>query len=247
MQPYFEDSHGVIYCGDCREILPQLPKVDLVLTDPPYGVGRKYGEHYNDKREGYWEWFIPTMELIKQSGKVVAIHHLLNSMKHITDWDWVIAWYKPFGAGARIGNSPILPHWEPILLWGIHSLGAKRECLQDWISCNPEPSPRKQYDKSPRHTDDCESSGHPLPKPIALEKKLISRLSKPGDIVLDPFCGSGTTIVAAKSLGRKYIGIEIEEKYCHIAVERLRQTVMDLKVEDTCQSALEFSVSQGEI
>ena len=59
MKPYYEEPGITIYHGDCRDILPHLPKVDLVLTDPPYGVGIKYGPSYDDDRTGYWEWFVP--------------------------------------------------------------------------------------------------------------------------------------------------------------------------------------------
>jgi len=229
IEPYYRDPQSdiVIYCSDCRLVLPHIPdkSIDLVLTDPPYGVGRKYGEHYDDRRDGYWAWFNPVVAQVIRVGKVIAMHHLLYALKQITSWDWIITWHKPYGAGARVGNSPLLPHWEPILLWGIHSLGTKREVLPDWVSCNPEPSKRKQAGISPRNVDDFAGDEHPLPKPIELESKLISRLSDSGAIVFDPFLGSGTTLVCAKKLGRKAIGIEIEPKYCRITVERLRQGV----------------------
>jgi site-specific DNA-methyltransferase (adenine-specific) len=232
-EPYFRDESAdiVIYCGDCRLILPPIPdkSIDLVLTDPPYGIGRKYGNHYDDKRDGYWDWFKPVVTELRRVGKVVAIHHLLFALKEFNTWDWVIAWHKPYGAGARIGHSPILPHWEPILLWGIHSLGVKRDVLQDWISCNPEPSKRRQIGISPRDADNLAGDEHPLPKPEELESKLIAKLSD-GGIILDSFVGSGTTLVCAKKLGRRAIGIEIEEKYCEIAAKRLSQSVMRLDV-----------------
>lgn len=229
-KPYYEDSAVKIYHGDCRVILPHLEPVDLVLTDPPYGVGRKYGPSYDDSRAMYWDWFLPTLSQMRKAGKVMAMHHLLFVLKRVIDWDWIIAWHKSYGAGARIGNSPVLPHWEPILVWGIHSLGTKREVLQDWISCNPERSPRKQESISPRDADDLDSAEHPLPKPLALEKKLIKALCNNDSTILDPFMGNGTTLRAAKDLGRKAIGIEIEEKYAEIAAKRMMQEVLPLDV-----------------
>jgi DNA modification methylase len=233
-EPYFRDPTAdiAIYCSNCRDVLPHIPdkSIDLVLTDPPYGIGRKYGEHYNDRHNDYWAWFSPVVAQVIRVGKVVAMHHLLYALKELTSWDWLIAWHKPYGAGARVGNSPLLPHWEPILLWGIHSLGTKREVLPDWVTCNPAPSKRTQVGISPRNADDYAGDEHPLPKPIELESKLISRLSDTSAIILDPFLGSGTTAYCAKKLGRKCIGIEIEPKYCQIAVERLRQMVMPLEM-----------------
>ena len=228
-EPYYEHEGITIYHGDCRELIPRLGLcADLTLTDPPYGVGRRYGPNYDDSRARYWDWFLPALALVKSAASVVTVHHLLFAMKHITDWDWVIAWHKPYGAGVRIGNSPILPHWEPILVWGIHSLGTKPGVLPDWLSHNPERSPRPHNGKSPRNADDEQGTGHPLPKPVALERKLISVLSHEGALVFDPFMGSGTTLRAAKDLGRRAIGIEIEERYCEIAAKRLAQEVMAL-------------------
>lgn len=237
MKPYFEDDAVTIYHGDCREVLPQLAALaNLVLTDPPYGVGRRYGAAYDDKRDGYWEWFIPCVAVLRQAAPVLALTHRLEAVRRLTDWDWVACWHKPYGAGARIGNSPVLPHWEPILLWGIHTLGTKRAVLQDVITVNPERSPsmvrlkangRIQHGHREQAYDDSIAE-HPLPKPLALFKRLVTGLSVEGDTVLDPFMGSGTTLRAAKDLGRKAIGIEIEERYCEIAAKRMAQSVMNL-------------------
>ena len=76
-------------------------------------------------------------------------------------------------------------------------------------------------------TEAAEKNGHPCPKPIVQWKRLLNRCTIRGETTLDPFMGSGTTLVAAKQLGRKAIGIEIEEKYCEIAVKRLAQGVLD--------------------
>ena len=226
IEPYYDHAGITIYHGDCREIIPVIGGADLIVTDPPYGVGRRYGRHYNDKRDGYWEWFLPVVELLRGSAPLMAMHHRVQALRHITTWDWVMTWHKPVGAKARLGNSPILAHWEPIFLWGIYKLGVGGEGFPDWISCNPAPSPRPMNGISPRNADDFNAVGHPLPKPLSVERKLIERLSKPGNLVLDPFMGSGTALRAAKDLGRLAIGIEIEEEYCEAAVERLAQTVL---------------------
>jgi DNA modification methylase len=76
-------------------------------------------------------------------------------------------------------------------------------------------------------------NGHPAEKPVLLCKWLIGNGCLSGDLILDPFCGSGTTLVAAKMLGRRYIGIDIEKKYCDIAEERLRNTTPPLPFAET--------------
>jgi len=236
--PYYDRDGITIFLGDCRDILPHLPPVDLVLTDPPYGSGRHYGLAYDDSPVRYWEWFTPCFALIREAAPVVAMTHRLEAIRRLPDWDWIACWHKPYGASCHIGNSPILPQWEPILLWGIHTLGCNGLVLQDVVSCNPEPSgcvnPRKTRGHTLRgrldetHRLDAEVIGHPLPKPIALFRRLISGLTLEGQTILDPFMGSGTTLRAAKDLGRRAIGIEIEEKYCEIAVKRLAQEVLAL-------------------
>jgi site-specific DNA-methyltransferase (adenine-specific) len=74
-----------------------------------------------------------------------------------------------------------------------------------------------------------EKNGHPCPKPLGLMRWLVARVSKPNETVLDPFMGSGTTLLAAKDMGHRAIGIEIEERYCEIAAKRLSQEVLPLE------------------
>jgi DNA modification methylase len=123
-------------------------------------------------------------------------------------WDipkpqWVAVWEKPQSFG--FWATPLYPHWEPICLYGFEGKGAR----QDIFVSNPQ---------SP--------NGHPTPKPLNLMRELIQIMSD--GTILDPFMGSGTTLRAAKDLGRKAIGIEIEERYCEIAANRMAQAVMEL-------------------
>lgn len=230
MTPYYDDGRGiVIYHGDCREILPDLPKVDLVLTDPPYGCEVKYGHSYQDTRDGYWEWFLPVVEILHRTGRVMAMTHRNESLKMICGYDWVGVWDKIGAGGMRVGNSPLIASWEPIFFFGIHSIGVHGDGLEDVIHVRPQSSgvTRGRVGREVWNTE-ANLDFHPVPKPLPLMSRLIKTLSESDATVLDPFMGSGTTLVAAKQLGRSAIGIEIEERYCEIAVKRLSQEVLGL-------------------
>jgi len=199
--PYYEDKKAgiVIYNADCRDVLPTLPKVDLVLTDPPYGVSKGYAS-YEDSEVNLCE-FIGVLFQI-QSPKLITCG--IGNIWRYPAADWVLCWYKPnCMTRAVVANANT---WEPILVYGCKGFGV------DSVNISISPQP---FD-------------HPCPKPERLFSWLIARATKLDALIIDPFCGSGTTLVAAKKLGRKCIGIEIEEKYCQIAVERLRQSVMTL-------------------
>ena len=197
-KPYFYDDDVVIYHGDCRDILPDLPKVDLVLTDPPYGVGKA-------------EWdntIIPPIDwlpLCRDLSPIVLITPGNGNQWYYPRPDWEAAWFRP-GSVQRVRYGKGFSHWEPILIYG------KNDMAFD----------AKQFPATQEKVD-----GHPTPKPIRLFKWLIIS-NRDAVLLLDPFMGSGTTLRAAKDLNRKCIGIEIEEKYCEIAAKRCSQQVMKL-------------------
>ena len=220
---YYQDEWATIYHGDCREVLLELEPVDLVLTDPPYGVGlgrannlaksNGYGGHLS--KQGYgtyadtYEEFI--VEIIPRLNAFIdfADRAVVFSGPHIHEQKKPAAIggiYHPAAAGRTPWGSknflPILFYGNPPSLVGTH---------------------RPTVFQSSANT---EVNGHPCPKPIAWLKWLISTYALAADTILDPFMGSGTTLRAAKDLAIKSIGIEIEEKYCEIAVKRLRQEIL---------------------
>jgi len=204
---YFSDDAVAIAHGDCRDILPLLPKVDLVLmTDPPYNAGMEYGQHDDGMmREDYADWLAEWWGLLPSSRRIIFPG--VGNMWLYARWEpkAVLCWYKP---GNPAGGGPVQwCEWEPILVWGVNF------SLSDVI--------RASVTKQPW------VGGHLCPKPLSLMQQLIARLRTPGTI-LDPFMGSGTTLRAAKDLGRKAIGIEIEERYCEIAARRMAQEVLSL-------------------
>lgn len=209
MSPYYEEDGIVIYHGDCREILPSLPRVDLVLTDPPFGVGVEYPSFVDSPAECSI-LLRDTIPLLRKLSAVVAVATGIKQIWMYPPADWILAHFNP--GGERL--SPWgFTCWMPVLVYGADpylklGLGSRPDAFVLRPSTYVAPE-------------------HPCPKHLSVWAKVLNRVSaKPEDMVLDPFMGSGTTLRAAKDLGRKAIGIEIEEKYCEIAANRLRQEVL---------------------
>lgn len=213
---------AILYNADCREVLPHLPPSDAIIMDPPYGVGIKYGPNYNDARKDYWEWFRATLDAIRAYCPHVLFTHRVTALRHIHDADWISVWHKPGSFGARVGNSYVLPHWEPIFMYGIHATGTKSEYMADVLSINPEKANAGAVGMGREKWDAEGFASHPTPKPLSLMKKLVSVAAQsPGMTVCDPFMGSGTTGVAAVQMGRKFIGCEIEPRHFDACCKRL--------------------------
>jgi len=210
MIPYYDDGTCVIYHGDCLEVLENLDGDWSVVTDPPYGVGYKYDVH-DDTPTDYWPRFRGTVDTLRAIATPVVFTHRVKALAELTGWDWVAVWNKPL-AMAGLNWLPIMPHWEPIFLYDI---GGRDDLPRsfDVISVNPV---------------NARSSDHPCPKPVELYRELIRCFTPPSRTILDPFMGSGTTLRAAKDLGRKAVGIELSERYCEIAANRLAQEVLPL-------------------
>lgn len=231
MKPYYEHAGIVIYHGDAKDVLPRIEKssVDIVLTDPPYGIGFKYDGEFTDTIEGYAAWLWPILELAESRLSPTGSMAVFQSAK------WAIKWAGWFPRDYRLiaipkkfvqMNTAIVTWATDYVLWWqmIESPRGHQEWqpepARDWFvssdCCIPRTGPEK---------------GHPCPRPPDMMQYLIKILVPPGYLILDPFAGSGTTLVAAKQLGRKAIGIEIEEKYCEIAAKRLSQEVFEFELE----------------
>lgn len=214
MKPYYSDTKSgiVIYHGDCREILPSLPKIDLVLTDPPYGID------YQSARRIDWQ----------RKDKI----HGDDSFP-----SWIFDEIKPSIAmmvWCRWDTLSEMPKPKSFIVWdkGNHSMGdLNHEFGRRWEGCAFYPGPEHKFTKRPvdiifANRVSPDQLIHPNEKPISALSPLI-QCHEPCTIT-DPFCGSGSTLVAAKHLGREAIGIEIEEKYCEIAAKRLQQEILSL-------------------
>jgi len=209
---YYQDEWATIYCGDCRKILPELPKANLILTDLPYGNNTQY-DCYNDSQENLTNLVNNILPLMLDRADIVALTPGVGNMFKYPNPDWCLCWY--IGQAGQGSTRWGFNCWQPILVWGKdpylkNGLGRRADSIFD------------------SETSD-KTINHPCPKPTKFWRKVIIRFSPFNtDTVIDPFMGSGTTLVASKLLNRKSIGIELSPKYCEIAKKRLAQSVMVL-------------------
>lgn len=216
--PYYSDDAVIIYQADCRDILPLIPdkSIDLVLTDPPYNaqdIGFNRNSYLNQTMKmpskEYKTFCNDWFNLVQSTTELLAITCGISNLWNYPPAKWVICWDKTNSLSRNIYGG--INAWEPVLIYG-----------------NPHNRLIKDIKKTSVFSNGL-ASQHPCPKPTAFWDWLIMLLTKDNELILDPFLGSGTTAYCAKKLGRKCIGIEIEEKYCEIAAKRCSQTVMRLE------------------
>lgn len=235
-KPYYQDDAVTIYHGDCREVLPQLGPVDLVLTDPPYGgmaggtvhaglggVAKTYSESLTvgtpwstelDWIPAAWDIAALGMMVFASYHNVAEVAAALPSATRVA----LLTWYKRNSPPAMAN----VPRFTTEFVWLFKKRpGLNWRALKSTMIDTPLLSAGCMATE--RFVDDSGRALHPTQKPLSL---IIRLLSVGGDLILDPFMGSGTTLRAAKDLGRKGIGIEIEERYCEIAAKRMAQGVL---------------------
>jgi site-specific DNA-methyltransferase (adenine-specific) len=219
MKPYFDDGLVTLYHGDALEVSEWL-SADVLVTDPPYGIS------YASNKGGY-----------KGKGSQTRMANVIanDSNPQVRDdvlalWglrpavvfgSWKIAkplatkhrliWHKR-GQAPGPANAPFMIQDEEIYIWG-----------DGFVSTSPPM--RSVITTSEARSVEVAKIGHPTPKPVSLMEILIGRC--PPGVIADPFAGSGATLVAARNLGRKVIGVELEEKYCELIANRLSQQVFD--------------------
>ena len=213
--PYYKDSAVTIYHGDCREILPTLGTVDAVVTDPPYGIGADKGKHRESQdRSGFYR--IAIRREYNDSWDTKPDAALLLSVLRVANRQ--ILWGGNFFAH-------VLPESSCWLVWNkCNTMPSFGDCEIAWTNLNRNSIKMFTYSGNgllAMETDRC----HPTQKPLSLMAWCIGFLPD-SRTILDPFMGSGTTLRAAKDLGRKAIGIEIEERYAEIAAKRMIQEVL---------------------
>lgn len=253
MRPYYTDDAVTIYHGDCREVLPTLERVDHVITDPPYArdvyvrltmPNSKKGSETPARIAGGFTLNNGDRVTALAAGAIGAIDDLIEPMgvefaRLARRWVLVFsdvesahlwkescesaglryvrtcAWVKPDPMPQMTGDRPAVG-FEPFTL--AHAKGVMR-----WNGGGKTGVYTFNIAKGDDRPD------HPCPKPSPLMRALISDFTDPGDLILDPFGGSGTTARAAKDLGRRCILIEREERWAEVAAKRMAQSVLPLE------------------
>ena len=211
--------------GDCLEVMPTLGRVDAVVTDPPYGIGFPYNSH-EDTAENLCALIAGVVPAARDMANRVVITPGNTNVFRYPPADWIGAWtWDTTTARGFWGWS----QWQPILLYG-----------EDvWPGTNGKggalKSDRIHFSGGEAKISHADGMGHTCPKPLAFMERLIARFSVSADTILDPFMGSGTTLVACQKLGRHGIGIEIDPDYFEIACRRVEDAVRqpDLFIEPT--------------
>ncbi len=254
---YYTDDAVAIYHADCREILPLIPdkSIDLVLTDPPYNENYNYrGSDFTDYRNDYYVWLehllIDSKRLLKGIGSIYWKHSsrqidkmlpLLN--KHFTFRNLIIwvsnsqahpqdnydSYYEPIYYFTKSDDYTFNKRSELRKMPKDYWSGEGKEFVGLLVNCWYDIPKIQAGCLTPEGIHSGKEKSHPSSMPTRLAERIINVSSNRDNMILDLFLGSGTTALASKILGRKCIGIEIEEKYCEIAKKRLSQSVMRLE------------------
>lgn len=228
-----------LYIGDCREIMKGMPDgaVDIVFTSPPYNCGLPY-ETYDDNlseeefHQFNCEWFTECVRVMAENSRmyIVCSDKLMFDLKNISEttkarFSQLLVWCKPNLSG---GAGKISGDWNYLTENIILFRKGKRTPM---VSTNTNthnffviPSPQTNFVKDKKL--------HIAQFPVELPKRILSRT--PGNVVMDPFMGSGTTGVACVQMNRKFIGIEIEPKYFEIAVNRIKKAQQQIRLPIKC-------------
>jgi len=222
-----KDILNTVINADCLDILKQLPdkSIDLCLTDPPYGIGFDGENGYNEITEQKYPSYLHAIKRFP----CAIMNYPEECMKYFSPILGV-----PNDCLLWVYNSNTKRQSRMICVYGktVNYGGHKQKCK------NPEDKRVNQFVDSYDWFSDIqqvknislEKTEHPCQLPEKLVSRIILMLTKPGDIILDPFFGSGTTGVAAKLFGRQFIGIEISPEYCEIARKRIDQTLVNKKL-----------------
>lgn len=216
MNPYYKQDGITIYHGDCREVLPLLG-AGVIVTDPPYGLNFPYLT-YHDSIENLND-LIDAISFRLGRAFILCGPTQIHLYPKPT-WIASITW-NTTGSFGKYGYN----QWTPVLCYGedIPGFGSVNGTMKGDVL-------RISGGSGVGFQRSAVESEHTCPKPLNLMRKLIQRFLLSSDVVIDPFAGSGTTLLAAKLLGHQAIGIEIEEQYCEIAARRLSQGVLALEM-----------------
>lgn len=238
MTPYYADDAVTIYHGDALDVLETITAADAIVTDPPYASGSRT------------EASRPSSGAMLRSGRFASRPIDLDQMT-TTGFVWLM---RHVGLEARRilppgGSLLSFIDWRqwPNLVGALETCNLRVQAMVVWdkgaiglgngfraqheLVCHASSGVPTVYDRSTGNVlraARVEPIDHPSPKPIELLHRLIGVVAPPDGVVVDPFCGSGSTLRAAKDLGRRAIGVELDERYCEIAARRCAQEVLAL-------------------
>lgn len=222
MKPYYQDEFVTLFHGDCLEVTDWLD-ADVLVTDPPYGIAYQSGMRKQQKldlvaNDETTETRDKALELWGESKPALVFGHWKQSAP-VGEIQRLI-WHKASTAGMGNLNMP----------WGtahedIHVLGLGWDRVQAGVKRSGSVLVTRGVRGGSYGEENL--TGHPTPKPIGLIEQLIE--ATPPGLIADPFAGGGSTLIAARNLGRKVIGVELEEKYCEIIARRLAQQAFNFE------------------
>ena len=217
MKPYYDDGRMTIYHGDCRNVLPSIESVDLIVTDPPYNVGKDYGTASDSLDDTEYASFMD--DVVKHARRLCTSHAWVAPRYKMAMWWALLPDAHEIVIPMRAGNA-IRQGWSSkysiVLTVGIPTV------------LHPDDLWGNIRHRGEGYYFNEETFGHPGYTPYPIIAKTIATMAGPSSLVLDPFMGTGTTLRAAKDMNHRAIGIEIDERYCEIAVHRLAQEVLPL-------------------
>jgi site-specific DNA-methyltransferase (adenine-specific) len=213
MQPYYDKDGITIYCGDAREVIPQIGPVDRVITDPVWPTCHAGFLAGSDDPHGLLR---SSLQVIHEAKTIVICLGFTCDPRFLTAvpdrWTWIRSQQMPYAVPGYQGR--LLGGDEVAYVFGQIPKGT---------GLIPGRLPTETRWKSQR------ANGHPCPRSLVHARALVKWWTASGDVLLDPFAGSGTTLVAGKLAGLRTIGIETDESYCKIAVKRLRQRILPME------------------
>lgn len=213
-----------LYLGDCREIIPTLGQVDAVVTDPPYGIGFKYETHI-DSEESYPGFIWPIIEaaekLVPPGGPIFVwqAQKWMPRFHELFPRDWrVLVAARNF---VQMRSTAMQCAYDPVVAWW-------KPGSQPWYADRKSGFVNRDY-----FISDCASAvsdtkslarQHPCPRQVDICEHIVGNWCPPRSLVLDPFMGSGTTGMACVSLGRRFVGIEVDPQYFDLACRRIEKS-----------------------
>jgi DNA modification methylase len=227
LKPYYESDNITLWNNDCKDVIPLYNELsfDGLITDPPYGINYDYKE-FNDTPEGYgaWLWKIIEMAELKLcGGSPVFVFQAMPNCRKFSEWfprDYRI--YAACKNFVQMRKTAMNFAYDPVIVWWTEGeIYSEGSLSRDWYIAQTSPS---------SFTGDNAVTGHPCPRPIDQMRQIINQWVRPGGDVLDPFAGSGTTLVAAIQLGRRAVGCEISRDYCEIAVKRIKAAEQQMRL-----------------